>query len=286
MTVTWLLLWFMVGSVVLAIVPNQLAIQGTTVYLHRTLTHRSLRMPWRVELVFRTIIWVTTGIIARIWAAIHRKHHAHTDKDDGEGKRDPHSPYLEGFWEIQLGNVFHYRTEGKTPGLIAQYAKDIQPDVFDRLFFDRPLVGLGLGILTMMFIGFAANYSGWWINAGGFWSNGAVGASMGLVGALMHGVSYVFFQSSSINGLCHTPHRLGYQNSEDELSGAKTTFNNLFIAFLTGGEGLHNNHHWMQRSARFARTRIELLVDSGWWTIWTMENLGLVSDVRTAPLLT
>ena len=45
---------------------------------------------------------------------------------------------------------------------------------------------------------------------------------------------YVFVLSSSINGLCH---HVGYKNFDN------TATNIRFLALLTGGEGLHNNHH-------------------------------------------
>jgi len=41
----------------------------------------------------RALIWLTTGIEPRQWAAVHRKHH---EFSDAEG--DPHSPCVHGFW--------------------------------------------------------------------------------------------------------------------------------------------------------------------------------------------
>jgi len=40
--------------------------------------------------------------------AVHRKHHAFTDEEG-----DPHSPKIEGFWQVQLGNVFYYVRENQ-----------------------------------------------------------------------------------------------------------------------------------------------------------------------------
>jgi stearoyl-CoA desaturase (delta-9 desaturase) len=270
--------WFVAGSLLLAVIPNQMAVNSTTVYLHRALTHRSLELRAGIEWLYRFAIWITTGIVPQTWAAVHRKHHAFTDQSP-----DPHSPYHRGFWNVQLGNVFLYMKASKEPDLLQTYAKDIRPDEWDRGLFSRPAVGLGLGIAAIMGFGFLVNSGGWWLAPGGFWLNGIAGAGMGLAGAAIHAVSYVFLQSSSVNGLCHTPHRWGYR-----LSAAKhaaTTFNNVAVALFTGGEGLHHNHHWMQSSARFARAPLELLVDSGWWSIWVMKQLRLAHHVRVAPLL-
>jgi stearoyl-CoA desaturase (delta-9 desaturase) len=46
---------------------------------------------------------------------------------------------------------------------------------------------------------------------------------------------------------------------------------------LTFGEGWHNNHHADQRSARHGHKWYEF--DASWWTIRTLERLGLVWDV-------
>lgn len=271
-------LWFVAGSLLLAVIPNQMAVSGTTVYLHRALTHRSLELQAGIRWLYRCAIWITTGIVPQAWAAVHRKHHVFTDESP-----DPHSPYHRGFWSVQLGNVFLYIKACKEADLLQTYAKDIRPDVWDRVLFNRSAVGLGLGIAAIIGLGFLVNSSGWWLSPGGFWLNGLAGAAMGLAGAAIHAVSYVFLQSSSVNGLCHTPHKWGYRHSA--APHAATTFNNVVVALVTGGEGLHHNHHWVQRSARFARTPRELWVDSGWWCIWVMKQCGLAHHVRVAPLL-
>ena len=58
---------------------------------------------------------------------MHRKHHAFTDEEG-----DPHSPMLEGFWSVQLGNVFHYVREAKNTDVVERYARDIEEDWWDR----------------------------------------------------------------------------------------------------------------------------------------------------------
>ena len=57
---------------------------------------------------------------------------------------------------------------------------------------------------------------------------------------------YVFVLSSSINGLCH---HVGYRNFDN------TATNIRALALITGGEGLHNNHHGYPRSPKFSFTR-------------------------------
>src|SRR6266568_5232556 len=104
----------------------------TTVYLHRTLAHRAIRMrPW-LATVLRVVTWITTGIRPRQWVAVHRKHHAYTDVEG-----DPHSPVLEGFAQVQFGNVGLYRKVARDQGQVARYARDLPPDRWDRILFDH-----------------------------------------------------------------------------------------------------------------------------------------------------
>src|SRR5258706_11209983 len=89
-------LFYVIGTLVV----TEAAVIATSVYLHRGLAHRALRLHPLADFLFRCILWLSTGQNRREWVAVHRKHHAFTDKEG-----DPHSPLLEGFWKVQLGNV-------------------------------------------------------------------------------------------------------------------------------------------------------------------------------------
>ena len=60
-----------------------LAVPATTVYLHRTVTHRALRLHPFAEGWFKLTNWISTGVDPAVWAAVHRKHHAYV----GGGRR-------------------------------------------------------------------------------------------------------------------------------------------------------------------------------------------------------
>ena len=65
---------------------------GITVGYHRLLTHRSYQCPKWLE-----YFWATLGFLSMMgppisWVAVHRYHHANTDKAE-----DPHSP-TQGGW--------------------------------------------------------------------------------------------------------------------------------------------------------------------------------------------
>jgi len=70
---------------------TQTAVFATSVYLHRTLAHRALAVHPIADVLFRTVLWITTGQRRQEWVAVHRKHHAFTDREG-----DPHSPRLLG----------------------------------------------------------------------------------------------------------------------------------------------------------------------------------------------
>src|SRR5260221_5798640 len=125
----------------------QVAVFGTTIYLHRSATHRALILHPAVAFLFRFSLWLTTGLSTKEWVAVHRKHHAFTDQEG-----DPHSPALMGFWSVQLGNVFHYVKEAKNPAVVARYARDIQDDWWDRTFFNRGTLGLAIGIALLCLV--------------------------------------------------------------------------------------------------------------------------------------
>ena len=107
------MLYSLVLSVIVAVVLIQIAVFSTTIFLHRSATHRALVLHPAVSWAFKFALWLTTGIATKEWVAVHRKHHAFTDQEG-----DPHSPALMGFWSVQLGNVFHYVKEAKNPAPI------------------------------------------------------------------------------------------------------------------------------------------------------------------------
>jgi stearoyl-CoA desaturase (delta-9 desaturase) len=52
----------------------------TTIYLHRAMAHKGLRLHPAVAMLMRIELWLFTGINTREWVAVHRKHHHFTDE--------------------------------------------------------------------------------------------------------------------------------------------------------------------------------------------------------------
>jgi stearoyl-CoA desaturase (Delta-9 desaturase) len=229
---------------IVAAILIQVAVFSTTIYLHRTATHKALVMHPAMAFTFKFALWLTTGLSTKEWVAVHRKHHAFTDEEG-----DPHSPKIEGFWKVQLGNVYYYMREVKKTDVVERYARDIDEGWWDKNVFRHGLVGLTVGTVALCFV-----IGLWW----------------GLLAAAIHAVMYVFVLSSSINGLCH---HVGYKNFDN------TATNIRFLALLTGGEGLHNNHHGYPRSPKFSWRTSE--IDPAWPVIKLLIALRLAKPYKT-----
>ena len=221
-----------------AVAVTQLALIATSIYLHRVLAHRSLVVSPVVDVFFRTVLWLTTGQRRQEWVAVHRKHHAFTDREG-----DPHSPRLLGFWRVQLLNVVYYMREARKAETIEKFAPDVAPDRLDRAIFSRGPVGLGLGIAFLCVV---------------------LGVVPGLVAALLHAVLYVLVAAPLINGLGHWRGAQNFRN---------TAYNSIVLAWLTAGESLHNNHHAHPRAPKFSVRRFEF--DPSWLVIRAMAAVGL-----------
>src|SRR5436190_23273726 len=208
--------------VVVAVALSQIAVLATSIYLHRALAHRSLHIHPTAGVVFRAILWLTTGQSRQEWVAIHRKHHAFTDCEG-----DPHSPRLLGFWRVQLMNVYYYVVAARDRASIEKFAPDLAPDRLDRMVFSHGLVGLGVGLLGLCLL---------------------FGPMVGLLAGGLHAVLYVMVLAPLINALGHWRGQSNYDN---------TARNSIVLGWLTGGESLHNNHHAHPGSPKFSVRREE-----------------------------
>lgn len=229
-----------------AFVVTQVALLTTTVYLHRGITHRALVAHPTLAFACRLVVWLTTGMRPREWAAVHRRHHAATDTPD-----DPHSPVQVGFWRVQLLNAAMYRRVARDGVTVRRYARDLPPDRIDRFVFDHAWLGLGLGT-TLLCLGFTVAYGPLW------------GTGLGFLAAVVHAVGYLGL-SGAVNAVGHTFGRRPNANSAT---------NGWLLALLTWGEGLHNNHHDRPTSPRFSRRAWP--VDHAWWGIRILSWVRLV----------
>jgi len=236
-------------AILTAVASMQLSSLCTTIYLHRAMAHKGLKLHPAVAAVMRTQIWLFTGIYMRAWVAVHRKHHHFTDQEG-----DPHSPYLKGLIKVLLLNALYYAQEARKPEVVAKYTQDIPRS--REAVLSHGWVGLGIILLAFM--------HGFHLLAGGW-----AGPMLGAVTFVVQGVAYIF-ASAVINSVCHCA---GYKNFENTATNLRS------VAWLTGGEGLHNNHHQYPASSKFSMRRWEF--DPAWPVIWMLTKFGLA---RPLPL--
>jgi stearoyl-CoA desaturase (Delta-9 desaturase) len=225
---------------------TQVAVIATSIYLHRALAHRSLRIHPVTDVAFRVALWITTGQSRQQWVAVHRKHHTFTDREG-----DPHSPRLLGFWRVQLFNVAYYMREARNAETLETFAPDLRPDRLDRMLFSHGFLGLGIGIGLLCAL---------------------LGPWAGLMAGLLHAGAYVFVVAPLINALGHWRGGRNFEN---------TASNWRILAWFTGGESLHNNHHAHPRSPKFSVRRSEF--DPSWPIIRSLAAARLL--VIQGPLM-
>lgn len=238
------------GIVVWTLVLTHITIISVTVFLHRCQAHRALDLHPIASHFFRFWLWLTTGMVTKEWAAIHRKHHAKC-----ETVEDPHSPQIVGIRKVLLEGVELYRKESLNQETLERYGRGTPDDWIERKLYARFAT---LGIIIMLVINLVLF--------------GAIGLTVWAVQMLW----IPFFAAGVINGLGHY---WGYRNFQPE----DASTNIVPWGILIGGEELHNNHHAYASSARLSNRWYEF--DIGWLYIRLMQAVGLAQVKKVAPEL-
>lgn len=236
------------AALIVAFLSMQLSSMNTTIYLHRTMAHKGLRLHPVVTFLMRFQLWLFTGIVTREWVAVHRKHHHFTDQEG-----DPHSPHLKGLWNVLLWNAYYYSRECAKPDVVEKYTRDIPANFGDRML-NRGWLGLAFGV-TLFAAGFNLFHHGW------------IAPVIGVGTFLVQAVAYISM-NAVINGACHV---LGYKNFDNTATNLRS------VAFFSGGEGLHNNHHQYPASAKFSMRRWEF--DPAWPVIRVLSAFSLAQPL-------
>ena len=120
------------GYVLAAVVLTQVTIASVTIFLHRHQAHRALDLHPVVSHFFRLWLWLTTGMVTKEWAAIHRKHHAKCETAD-----DPHSPQVRGINRVLWLGVFLYAKESFNKETMERYGHGTPDDWMERNVYSR-----------------------------------------------------------------------------------------------------------------------------------------------------
>ena len=132
------------GLVLVTLGLTHITIASVTIFLHRHQAHRALDLHPAVSHFFRLWLWMTTGMVTKEWAAIHRKHHAKCETVD-----DPHSPQIHGLNKVLWTGVFLYVKESHNKDTIERYGHGTPDDWIERNVYNRFSV-LGLTIMGLI----------------------------------------------------------------------------------------------------------------------------------------
>ncbi len=202
---------------------------GITVGYHRLFTHRSFETYRVIQFILAVLGSMALQGSLLKWVALHRRHHAHSDKPG-----DPHSPHLHGrgilgllrgLWHAHLGWVFQ-----ADPADLPRYMKDLQRSTLLRVTSALFLVWVLLGLLVPALLGGLLTRS--WA---GMWYGLAWGGLARIF--LVHHVTW------SVNSVCHFWGLRPYRSADQSR-------NNILFGVLALGEGWHNTHHAFPTSAR------------------------------------
>jgi stearoyl-CoA desaturase (delta-9 desaturase) len=235
------------GYVAVTLALTHITIASVTIFLHRHQAHRALDLHPIASHFFRFWLWLTTGMITREWAAIHRKHHAMC-----ETVNDPHSPQIFGIRKVLWQGAELYRQEAKNRETIEKYGKGTPDDWLERNLYAKHSA-LGVGIMFVIDV-----------------------VLFGPIGITMWAVQMMwipFMAAGVINGLGHY---WGYRN----FAADDASTNIVPWGIIIGGEELHNNHHAYPTSAKLSAKWWEF--DIGWLYIRLLEMLGLARVKKVA----
>jgi sn-1 stearoyl-lipid 9-desaturase len=189
-----------------------------------------------------------------VWVGVHRLHH---QKSDQPG--DPHSPN-DGFWHAMFGWMWKMR-DVQTDEELQRAAGELMQDPIMRILGTehtayQAVLCLGVNIVARILLFLAVG----WLP----------------VVANTSAMLMVFISTQLVNAVCHLK-TAGYRLHDTR----EDSRNVWWVAFLTFGEGWHNNHHAVPKSARHGMAWWEF--DLTWCTIWLLERLGLGTNVIRPP---
>jgi len=222
------------------LVCTHITIVCVTLFLHRGQAHRGIEFHPIVEHFMRFWLWLTTGMVTKEWVAVHRKHHANTDKEN-----DPHSPHNEGVLRMMYGGAALYTKAAQDKTMVESYGKGTPDDWVEKNVYSKYSK---LGFITLLIFN-TLLFNGW-----------------GIVIWLIQMAWIPFWAAGVVNGVGHY---FGYRNWNTK---DKST-NIVPLGIIIGGEELHNNHHNSPADVKLSNKWYEF--DIGWMWLSILKFLRL-----------
>ncbi len=254
----FLVLWvgwspFAVAFAVALYVVRMFAITG---FYHRYFSHKTFKTSRFGQFLFALLGNSAVQRGPLWWASHHREHHKYSDLE-----ADVHSPHRHGFLWSHIGWITSKHNFLTRIASVPDLARFRELRLLDRFDILVPLLlfasCFGLGALLERFAP-SLGTSGFQLT---------VWAMVSTV-VLFHG-------TCTINSLSHLFGRRRFETTDQSR-------NNVWLAFLTLGEGWHNNHHHYPMSTRqgFYWWEIDLTYYGLVMLSWT----GLIWDLKPVPI--
>ena len=234
--------------VVITLIMTHITIAGVTIFLHRCQAHRALELHAIPSHFFRFWLWMTTGMVTKEWAAIHRKHHAKCETEE-----DPHSPVTRGIKKVFFEGAELYRAESHNRETIEKYGHGTPDDWIERNLYTK-YSALGVSLMLVLDL-----------------------LLFGVLGLTVWAVQMAWIPVTAAGVINGIGHFWGYRNF-DSTDASRNIFP---LGILIGGEELHNNHHTYGTSAKLSNKWYEF--DIGWLYISIMAFLGLAKVKKVPP---
>ena len=242
-----------VGLAALLFFLRMFAITG---FYHRYFSHKT----FKTSRVFQFAMAVAgTSCVQRgplWWSAHHRHHHAYSDEVE-----DLHSPRWLGFWRAHAG--WFLTPSGALTA--TQYVRDWSR-FRELVFIDR-----FHGIVPLLLAGAIFGLGAFLESTVPSW--GTNGWQM-LVWGFVISTVFLYHATYTINSLSHTFGSQRFDTGDDSR-------NNLWLAFLTLGEGWHNNHHHYPNTVRQGFYWWE--IDITYYLLLGLSKLRLIRELRPVP---
>lgn len=209
-----------------------LTLFAVSCYLHRSQTHRTVFFIWPINFIFRTTLWLFTGMVTKEWASVHRKHHAKNDTPE-----DPHSPRYFGLKKIMLEGADIYRKAGENnPELMKEYGAGTPDDWLERAIYAGPFRNYGIRIVLIVEL-----------------------ILFGIPALIIWPIQMLIIPiiaAGYINGIAHVHGYQTYKDGEVDVNGKKFErigdARNVPTYIIAVGEEFHNNHHAYQERYKFS----------------------------------
>jgi stearoyl-CoA desaturase (delta-9 desaturase) len=230
-------------AVVLCVVLLLVRQWAVTAGYHRYFAHRTYKTSRAMQFFLAFLAQTSSQKGVLWWAAHHRVHHKLSDQPG-----DVHSPVQSSFFYAHVGWVFDDATVETRWDKIRDFAKYPELRLLDKYWVVPPTI---LAVFCLLVAGWPGLFIGFFLSTVLLWHN-----------------------TFLINSLTHIWGKRRFDTGDDSR-------NNALTAFLTLGEGWHNNHHHYQSSCRNGFYWYE--IDVTYYVLKMMSWVGLVWDIREVP---